>query len=169
MQKEPKKMTSKHPGAKGPYFEYAPGVDWEEARLVESLNEAPKFIMADGTRNGDHLVSTFLDFHDDASAVDFEHALVRITPFFVGRGQLETSVVAFQNNADVVIDLALDTPFVVDIWLPHALLPRQLAHQYIQGQKNKKQIEEWYSEWGDKGRNDYKPVLAWHQEILKRP
>lgn len=174
MQKEPQKITSKHPGAKGPYFEYEPYVDWAESPVVKSLDEAPKFIMAEGTRPYDHLVSTWLDFHDDVNkkenaAVEYKDALIRITPFFVGRGSLEPCVIAVINGADVVIDVALDTAFVVDIALQHALLPRDLAYQYIRGEKSKKQIEEWYREWGDKGRNDYKPVLAWHQERLERP
>lgn len=110
------------------------------------------------------LASAWLRVHTDHSAVGEERRIQVIQPQYVDL-EHDPVVIHTENGQMVLQDLSLKNHFIVDVLLPHALLPRWVALEVIRrGTDQYEEFEQWYEDLYDKC--DVKPVLVWASLVL---
>jgi hypothetical protein len=114
------------------------------------------------------LASAWLELHTDHEAYDFSESIHLITPQYI-KADEDPVLIVTRDNRLVEQPLMLGQSFTIDLFAPHALLPRYFANPIIkQGHDKDSFFQAWYDCLYDNDNDGIAPVLAWSTEPVTR-
>lgn len=127
-----------------------------EWQALEFANETPAYPCRIAGEDG-LFASAWLSLHTDDGVYGEADRLQTIVPHFIAG---EPVLLAMRDGVLVDLPLVLGEPVVIDLLLPHALLPRQWADAVLEhGHDRFDAFDAWWSTLYDD--EDVAPVLAW--------
>ena len=151
-----------------PALLHPPFFTLDDGELVEIkyCDEAPVLVAVDNAPFGDYLCSGFICIHDDTSYIEPLDGLHEITPVYIRRGHADLVLLHTVGCEWRIDPLQMQVPVVVDILLPHAAVPLEVASQFLRD-RNQQALEHFVDNYPVPG-GDMPPIIVFHRRELDR-